>query len=132
MNYLLDTYTLIWAVKERKKLSDVVTAILEDPDNAIFVSAVTFWEIALKYATGKLDLHNILPAEFPGVSIQIGFELLSLSPDEAASFNELMVTDHRDPFDRMLIWQAVKRNLIFISKDKSLEQYNSAGLKIIW
>jgi PIN domain nuclease of toxin-antitoxin system len=132
MNYLLDTHTLIWAIKERKKLTRAVIAALENPDNSIFVSAITFWEISLKYATGKLELRNILPDEFPGASLQMGFELLSLSPNEGASFHQLPLTDHKDPFDRMLIWQAIQQSLIFVSKDDRLHQYKGVGLKILW
>jgi PIN domain nuclease of toxin-antitoxin system len=132
MNYLLDTHVLIWAIKERKKLSPVVIQILENADNSIFVSAITFWEIALKFSVGKLELRNILPDEFPEVSLQMGFEFISLSPKESASHYKLILTDHKDPFDRMLIWQAIQRNLIFITKDDRLEKYKIAGLKTLW
>jgi PIN domain nuclease of toxin-antitoxin system len=132
MNYLLDTHALVWAIKERKKLSPAVIQILENPDNVIFVSAITFWEIALKFSVGKLELRNILPDEFPDASLEIGFELISLSPNESASHHKLMLTTHKDPFDRMLIWQAIQRNLIFITKDDDLDQYKGAGLKTLW
>ncbi|MDB5007687.1 MAG: hypothetical protein JWP45_2080 [Mucilaginibacter sp.] len=132
MNYLLDTHALIWAIKERKKLSPVVIQTLENADNSIFVSAITFWEIALKFSVGKLELRNILPDEFPEASLQMGFELISLSPNESASHYKLISTDHKDPFDRMLIWQAIQRNLIFITKDDRLKRYKIAGLKTLW
>jgi PIN domain nuclease of toxin-antitoxin system len=132
MNYLLDTHTLIWAIKEREKLSPVVIQTLENADNSIFVSAIAFWEIALKFSVGKLELRNILPDEFPEASLQMGFELISLSPNESASSYKLILTDHKDPFDRMLIWQAIQRNLIFITKDDRLERYKIAGLKTLW
>jgi PIN domain nuclease of toxin-antitoxin system len=132
MNYLLDTHTLIWALQDRKQLSGKVTQALENPDNAIFVSAITFWEIALKFSIGKLDLVNILPDEFPRASLQTGFQLIPLLPDESASHYKLPLTNHKDPFDRMLIWQAIERNLIFISKDNRLEPYKTVGLKTLW
>jgi len=62
----------------------------------------------------------------------MGFQLISLSSAESASHHKLVLTDHKDPFDRMLIWQAIQRNLIFISKDDRLEQYKIAGLEILW
>lgn len=133
MNYLLDTHALIWAIKERKKLSHTVIQVLENADNSIFVSAISFWEIALKFSVGKLELRNILPEEFPDAAIQIGFQLISLSPNESASHHRLMLTDHKDPFDRMLIWQAIQRNLVFISNDNNIAQYGpAAGLKSLW
>ncbi|MDR3697598.1 type II toxin-antitoxin system VapC family toxin [Mucilaginibacter sp.] len=132
MNYLLDTHTLIWALQDQKQLSDKVTQTLEHPDHSIFVSAITFWEIALKFSVGKLDLVNIMPDEFPLASIQTGFQLIPLLPEESASNYKLPLTHHKDPFDRMLIWQAIERNLIFISKDNRLEPYKTVGLKTLW
>jgi PIN domain nuclease of toxin-antitoxin system len=132
MNCLIDTHVLIWAVKERKRLSREVVEVLENPDNSIFVSAITFWEIALKFSFGKLELRNILPDQFPEASKDMGFQLLSLSPAESASFHKLILTNHKDPFDRMLIWQAIQRNLIFITKDDDLGPYKNAGLKTFW
>lgn len=132
MNYLLDTHTLIWAIKDRKQLSQKVIQTLENPDNSIFVSSITFWEIALKFSVGKLELRNIMPDEFPQASLQIGFQLIPLSPNECASHYKLILTNHKDPFARMLIWQAIERKLIFISKDNRLEQYKAVGLKTLW
>ena len=107
MNYLLDTHVFIWAIKERKKLSPVVIETLENADNSVFVSAITFWEISLKFSIGKLELRNILPEEFPEAALQMGFELIPLSPNESASHHKLKLTQHKDPLDRMLIWQAI-------------------------
>jgi PIN domain nuclease of toxin-antitoxin system len=132
MNFLVDTHVLIWAIKERKRLSREVIETLENPDNSIFVSAITFWEIALKFSVGKLELRNILPDQFPDASIDMGFQLLQLSPIESATFHKLILTNHKDPFDRMLIWQAIQRNFTFITNDDQLAQYQIAGLKTFW
>jgi len=132
MNCLLDTHTLIWAIKEREKLSPLVVQTIENADNTIFVSSITFWEISMKFSIGKLELINILPDQFPEASLNVGFELISLSPSETASHYKLLLTAHKDPFDRMLIWQAIQRNLVFISKDDRLGQYKVAGLKTLW
>jgi len=132
MNFLVDTHVLIWAIKERKKLSRRVVEILENPDNSIFVSAITFWEIALKFSVDKLELRNILPGQFPDAAIDMGFQLLPLSPVESASFYKLILTNHKDPFDRMLIWQAIQSNLTFITNENEFAQYQIAGLKTFW
>lgn len=132
MDYLLDTHTLIWAITEKNKLTSVVQQALENPDNAIFVSAITFWEIALKFSIGKMELQGILSDDFPEQSLKMGFQLIDLSIDESASYDKLMKTSHKDLFDRMLIWQAIQRNLIFISNDSNVSQYHSAGLKTLW
>ena len=133
MNYLLDTHTLVWAFSEKQKLSVRVSHILADATNTFFVSAISFWEIALKFSTGKLNIEGILPEELPTLSLEAGFQLISVSPDESATFHRLYkVSNHKDPFDRMLIWQAIQRNLIFITKDDDLGPYETAGLKTFW
>jgi len=132
MSFLLDSHTLLWALLDRKKLSPKVMAILEEPTNKIFVSAVTFWEISLKYSLGKLDLSNILPEDLPNLTEETGFTFLPLLPVESAGYHNLHADWHRDPFDRMLIWQAIKNNLTLLSKDKNVARYTSVGLKLIW
>ena len=133
MNYLLDTHTLIWAFSEKDKLSVRVSHILADPANTFFVSAISFWEIALKFSTGKLNIEGILPEDLPALSIEAGFQLIPVSPDESATFHRLYkVSNHKDLFDRMLILQAIQRRLIFITKDDDLDPYKNAGLKTTW
>lgn len=132
MSFLLDSHTLLWAILDNKKLSPKVISILEDTNHEIFVSAVTFWEISLKYALGKLDLSNIRPEDLTKLCEQIGFNFLPLLPSEAASYHQLNATWHRDPFDRMLIWQAMKNNLVLLSKDKNVSLYKSVGAKVVW
>ena len=132
MNYLLDTHTFIWSVTEKSKLSPLVRQTLENTNNSIFVSAVNLWEISLKFSLEKLKLRGVLPKDLPKLTLQTGFQLISLSADEAATFHQLSITSHKDPFDRMLAWQAIQRNLILISKDESLLQYREAGLKTLW
>ncbi|WP_040298597.1 type II toxin-antitoxin system VapC family toxin [Arcticibacter svalbardensis] len=132
MSFLLDSHTLLWAILDQKKLSPKVIKILEDSNNEIFVSAVSFCEISLKYSLGKLDLSDILPEQLPKFSEDTGFSFLPLLPIESASYHNLHATWHRDPFDRMLIWQAIKNNLTLLSKDKNIALYKSIGLKLIW
>lgn len=132
MSFLLDSHTFLWAILDQKKLSPKVVAILENPTNEIFVSAVTFWEISLKYSLGKLDLSNILPEDLPKLTEEMGFGFLPLLPAESSGYHQLHATWHRDPFDRMLIWQAIKNNLTLLSKDTNIARYKSVGLKLIW
>ena len=132
MNYLLDTHTLIWTISDRSKLSQIARKAIDDTDNSIFVSSISFWEIALKFSIGKLGINGILPEELPELTVKTGFELISLSPEESASYHMLSTTDHKDMFDRMLVWQAIRRKLTFISKDDRISQYRTEGLKIVW
>ncbi|MES2375718.1 MAG: type II toxin-antitoxin system VapC family toxin [Bacteroidota bacterium] len=132
MNYLLDTHTFIWALTDKSKLSPLVQQTIENADNNIFISSITFWEISLKSSIGKLKLEGILPNALPKLALQTGFQLIELSPDESSNYHNLNLQIHKDPFDRMLIWQAIQRDLILVSKDEHIYQYQSVGLRILW
>ncbi len=132
MNYLLDTHALIWSITEKGKLSNAVRKIFENGENSFLVSTIAFWEISLKFSSGKLELKGFVPDEIPGLSLQSGFKIISISPEETSSHHRLIKTGHKDPFDRMLIWQAIQRNLIFITKDDDLDPNKTAGLKTFW
>lgn len=132
MKYLLDTHTLIWAVTKPQKLSGTVKAILEDTTNAILVSAISFWEISLKHSIQKLTLEGLTPEDFPKAAIETGFRLLDLDGTTAGSYHQLSATYHRDPFDRMLIWQAIQNKFWLISQDSIVKKYKSEGLRVIW
>src|SRR5258708_6866026 len=126
MNYLLDTHTLIWAITEKRKLSALVRQTIENTDNTILVSAISFWEVTLKFSINKLDIAGFLPEDLPELSIKSGFSLIPLLPTESASYHHLLPNGrHKDPFDRMLIWQAIQQDLVLISKDENIEQYRS-------
>jgi len=132
MSFLLDSHTFLWAISLKKNLSTKVIQILEDPENEIFVSSVTFWEISLKYSLGKLGLNGVNPQELPDISKNTGFLFLPLLTDEASGYHLLNADFHRDLFDRMLIYQALKNNLTLLNKDKIIPHYQSIGLKVIW
>lgn len=93
--------------------------------------SITLWEISLKYALGKLTL-GCKPDDLLKIIDDMGFEKLILSHKEAALFYQLPKFAHKDPFDRMLIWQAVSNDLILISKDGQFDQYSQYGLNVIW
>lgn len=132
MNYLVDTHVLLWAIFESWKLSSRVKSLILNPENAIYVSLISFWEISLKYSLGKLDLGNIKPEDIPGISREAGFKTLRLSETDVASFYNLPRIGHKDPFDRLIIWQAINNDLILVSKDGRLSDYIDLGLSIAW
>lgn len=132
MNYLLDTHTLIWSILDTNKLSIKSKGLIEDPKNLIVVSPINFWEISLKYSLGKLELKGVSPDEIYDLAVETGFDLINLSPKETSTYHNLKGDWHRDPFDRMLIWQAINRELILISKDKVMGNYQEDGLKTVW
>lgn len=132
MNYLVDTHAFLWAIFSPKKLSKRVKTILLDPESAMHVSLITFWEIALKYQLGKIELRGIVPDELPTIAKDTGFEILPLDLDTASSFYQLPKLRNKDPFDRMLAWQAIRSDYYLLTKDKGFADYKDKGLKIGW
>ncbi|HEX9958726.1 MAG TPA: type II toxin-antitoxin system VapC family toxin [Fibrella sp.] len=132
MSYLLDTHTLIWAITDPGKLSATARSILTDGENDILVSAISFWEISMKYSLQKLMLEGLTPEDFPKAAEATGFRLIDLDTAIVSTYHRLTATYHKDPFDRMLIWQALQRNLYLISKDDNVSKYASEGLQVIW
>jgi len=132
MNFLVDTHVLIWSIGSSEKLSVKVKHVLEDPNNNIFVSAISFWEISLKYALGKFPLNGLTPDDLPKLSTEIGFKLIPLSPVDGATFHQFNINGHRDPFDRILMWQAVRQGMTLISKDRNIALFADSGLKVLW
>ncbi len=117
---------------EPKKLSKSARKFITQPENRVIVSSITFWEISLKSALGKLELVNCLPDELPEIASQMGFELDYLEADVAASFYRLPRQPHKDPFDRMIIWLAIQKQFTLISKDKAFSAYSEYGLQTAW
>ena len=105
---------------------------IKSPDNEIFVSAVSFWEISIKSRIGKLDLGGIEPEELLRSAEKMDFQLIGLSPEESSTYGNLKEPKHKDPFDRMLIWQAIQRKMIVISKDREFSKFEEYGLKLLW
>ena len=132
MKYLLDTHTFIWAILEPEKLSQRVAEIFEDPGNQILVSAISFWEISLKHALGKLTLEKISPEIFPEICKQLDIEVLPLEGQVCATYHQLGAAFHKDPFDKMLIWQSKVLNIPLLSKDDLIKQYEVIGVTVIW
>ncbi len=132
MSFLLDTHTLLWSLFEPKKLSKTASATLEDNTKDVLVSSVSLWEISLKYQLGKLSLKGIAPKDLISPIEKMGFVFTSISPQEASTYYLLPKLPHKDPFDRMLCWQAIQNKLILISKDDQLSDYYKHGLKVLW
>ena len=132
MKYLLDTHTLLWTIGESDKLSESAKKVIKNQSNDIYVSAVNLWEIAIKCRIGKLDLNGLKLEELINVIEKMEIELISLSPEESISYGQLEESSHKDPFDRMLIWQSIQRKMIIISKDHEFSKFEKYGLKLFW
>lgn len=132
MNYLVDTHIFLWVVLSPKKISRRVKDILLDPEIAKYVSSITFWEISLKYQLGKIDLTGILPNKLPAIAKETGFEFLNLDCQTASSVCKLPKIKNKDPFDRMLAWQAISFDYQLLTKDRDFNDYKDHGLQIVW
>ena len=132
MNYLLDTHIVLWSLFEPARLAPAIRSILEGEDDTKYVSGVNFWEISLKYSLGKLELGGMTPAELFNVVNEAGFEVLDLGGRFLATSYQLpKKVDHRDPFDRLLIWQAISEGFTLLTQDTKIEQYQVDGLKVV-
>ncbi len=124
MKLLLDTHIFLWALSEPNRLSQKQVIAMEDPTNTVYVSSISITEIAIKASLGKLELvFDPLDA-----AEKSGFEMLDFSAKDALILKDLPF-HHRDPFDRMLITQAISRKLIIATQDSIIDQYDCRTLK---
>ena len=129
MRLLLDTHAFLWWVFADPKLSRAArTAISDEAQNSVFVSAASAWEIATKYRIGKLAGARVVAEDVSGAIAAEGFNPLAVSVLHAERAGGL-AGDHRDPFDRMLIAQAISDDLAFVSNERVFEAY---GVKRLW
>lgn len=132
MIYLLDTHYILWSLFEPERISESVRAILENERDSKFVSGVSIWEISLKYSLGKLELGGANPGEFFDKLLEAGFEVADIENRLFATYYQLpRKDDHRDPFDRLLIWQSISNGYTLITQDKKIEQYRTDGLQLV-
>ena len=121
--YLLDTHIFLWSLDETKRLTKEVAKILKDPRNRIFVSVATAWEISIKQKKGKLPLKTTLEECFR----KSNFEILEIKLPHILQLENLP-SYHRDPFDRMLVAQAIVEKLMIITEDEKIKKYDVSVL----
>ena len=122
MRILLDTATFLWAVADPSELSGKARELIVDPGNEIFLSSVSAWEIAIKYALGRLPLPEPPDRFVPIQRKDHGIEPLPLDEEAALHLARLPLL-HKDPFDRMLVCQAMVHGLVILTPDKLVNQY---------
>lgn len=132
MKLLLDTHAFLWAVLAPAQLGPRARRLLTDSTNTLSVSTVSFWEISLKAGLGKLTLTGVTPEALPAAAAAQDIDILALTAADAATFHGLPRTAHKGPFDRMIIWQAIRHQLTLVSKDTDLAVYHEHGLKTTW
>ena len=119
MNLLLDTNVLIWTLDAPQKLSPEFIAEIESPENEVFVSSVSIWEVITKAQIGKLEI----PPKFEETLERQGFKLLEFKAVHAFEVMKLQFI-HRDPFDRAILAQASFENFTLLTSDKTLRSYS--------
>lgn len=127
MKLLLDTHTLLWFIAGSASLSADARNLIEDTEHEKFVSIASIWETAIKVSIGKMSLSAPFDVLFPH-QLQInGFELLPVKVEHTSIITTLAF-HHRDPFDRLLIAQAIEEKMTLVSSDKVFDHYATARL----
>ena len=128
MRLLLDTHAFIWWMTTDERLSQLARRTIADEANVIVVSAVSAWEITTKHRLGKLPGADEIAPDIAGAIADQDFEELPITVADATRAGALP-GHHRDPFDRMLIAQALSRNLDLISNESFFDRY---GVRRLW
>jgi PIN domain nuclease of toxin-antitoxin system len=127
MNYLLDTHTLIWFLNGEDNLSDKSKEVIENPENSNFISIASIWELAIKISLDKFKFEKGFK-KFLELIDENGFEIIPISFEHAVRLSRLEFI-HRDPFDRLIVVQAMTDNLTVITKDENMAKYE---IKTLW
>ena len=122
MRFLLDTSVLLWSRAEEHKLNARARELLSSKSSELFLSAVSAWEIAIKYALGALKLHASPGAYIPEVLREMDIHALDITFVHAIEAGKLP-QHHRDPFDRMLVAQANAEQMVLLTADRIFEKY---------
>lgn len=122
MSVLIDTHAVIWFITDDSQLVPESRKIIEDPSNVCMVSIASLWEIGIKNSLGKLELKTDLRHIFEIIE-QSGFSLLPITPDHILE-NAALPYHHRDPFDRLIIAQAMHEGMTVVTKDKEFKKYS--------
>ncbi len=125
MSLLLDTHVLLWALYDSSKLS--LTAKEAIASSSCAVSIASLWELSIKHSLGKLELKQSV-VEIADICASNHIVILGITPEHCHR-TEALPFIHRDPFDRLLIAQALEENLLLVSKDQYASQY---GVRTVW
>lgn len=130
MKLLLDTHTLLWYALNDPQLSKTAESSILDPANEVYVSSATYWELAIKISIGKLTVQQPFTDFLDACDNRYGFELLPIAPAHTAQVATLSFPGkHRDPFDRLLVAQAIVEQMPIVSGDGKLD---ACGIQRIW
>lgn len=127
MKLLLDTHALIWFQSGDRRLSKAARRAIEAGDAELLISAATVWEMAIKASLGRLTLSGPVDT-YLAEKVGQGYRMLAISWTHAAGVEDLP-WHHRDPFDRLLIAQALSERCPVVTRDRAFRRY---GVEVIW
>ncbi len=128
MKLLLDTHILLWAAGQPEKLSDAARVLLTTPENTLFFSAASIWEIVIKLGLGLEDF-KIDPYRLRKMLVVHGYAELPVTAEHALKVH-LLPYLHKDPFDRLLLAQARVEGLLLLTNDAAVSQYQESVLTV--
>ena len=128
MNLLLDTHVALWAITDSPKLTQAARTLLQSPKAYLWVSTASLWEISIKHALGKGGM-PISGADALAYFRESGYGLLNIEPEHAVAV-ETLPTHHQDPFDRILIAQAMVEPMRLVTHDATIGLYSDAVILI--
>lgn len=128
MRYLLDTHVMIWALQEPAQLSPRVRNLLAEADTDVLVSAASLWEAAIKQSNGKMRLPGPAGDWLPYALGKMRIDVLDMTGSHALTAGSLPRL-HGDPFDRMLVAQAVVESLTLVTRDSAIRRYEVETLE---
>ena len=127
MNILLDTHIALWAISGHPKLPEKARELITDPDNTIYYSAVSAWEVLLKHDSPRNNL-TLTPEDFISYCEDAGYVALNMKPKHVSAASGLDAApvdkQHSDPFDRLLLAQAKAENFSFLTHDEKIPLYH--------
>lgn len=128
MNLLLDSHAFVWWRDEPNNLSPTAFAEISNPNNDVYLSVVTVWELQIKIALNKFTVKGGLEATIKDEQLNNGFQILPVELAHALYLENLPL-HHKDPFDRLLISQAIVENMTIVSADKHFANYQ---VNLLW
>lgn len=131
MNILLDTQFILWILFDGTALSTREKGTIADDRNTLFCSSISLFEISLKYAIGKLELTNITPDRIPELLVDGGYRIKDVGYETFSSFYKLPRDTHKDPFDRILVWEAIRNDFHLMTRDREIKNYEKWGLRVV-
>jgi PIN domain nuclease of toxin-antitoxin system len=128
LNLLLDTHVALWAITDSPKLPKKAREMIESPRTSIWISAATIWEIAIKYSLGRGDM-PVSSQDALRYFQESGYRFLPIEPEHAAAVEDL-AAHHADPFDRILVAQAIVEPMRLMTHDPFMARYSDTVIEV--